>query len=124
MKVYKGVNNLITGFGIDLEEISRFKRRPFDKNKSFYQKIFTKKEINYCLSKARAYEHFAVRFCAKEAFIKAWPEKIDNPLAIEVAMETRKPKIRTSVCKNEIHLSLSHTKNQAMAAVIILNNIC
>ena len=37
------------GVGIDLVEINRFKARPYSTNKSFYKKIFSDDEIDYCL---------------------------------------------------------------------------
>ena len=37
------------GVGIDLVEIKRFKELPYSTNQSFYTKIFSKDEINYCL---------------------------------------------------------------------------
>ena len=35
--------------GIDLSNIERFIKKPFETNKSFYKKIFSEKEITYCL---------------------------------------------------------------------------
>lgn len=112
----------IIGIGIDIEEISRFKKLPFSKNKKFYKKIFTEKEIKYCLNKSNPHQHLAVRFCAKEAMIKAFPQKIKNVLDIEIIIRNGKPEIKSHSCKNKIHLSLSHTKNYAIAIIIIEKN--
>ena len=35
--------------GIDISSVKKFKTKPFDKNESFYQKIFSESEIEYCL---------------------------------------------------------------------------
>lgn len=109
----------IIGLGIDIEEIDRFRKLSFSKNKKFYKKIFTEKEIKYCLNKGNAYQHFTARFCAKEAMIKALPKRIKNLLDIEVVIKNGKPKIKSPLSKNKIHLSLSHTKNYAIAIIII-----
>ena len=59
------------GIGIDLVEINRFKERPYNANKSFYKKIFSEEEINYCLKFSDSYRHFAGKFALKEALIKS-----------------------------------------------------
>lgn len=58
------------GIGTDLERISRFEKYG-DKDCAFVRKIFTKKEIEYSYKTKLFAHHLAVRFCAKEACIKA-----------------------------------------------------
>ncbi|MDR0367121.1 MAG: 4'-phosphopantetheinyl transferase superfamily protein [Rickettsiales bacterium] len=53
--------------GCDIERVERFEERPA----AFYAKIFTPNEIAYCERQFRPREHFAARFCAKEAVVKA-----------------------------------------------------
>ncbi|TKJ17315.1 4-phosphopantetheinyl transferase [Candidatus Woesearchaeota archaeon B3_Woes] len=106
--------------GIDIEDISRFKKIPFDRNKSFYNKIFTNKEIEYCKKKSNPSQHFAVRFCAKEAFIKAINEKINDYKLIEVLIKGNKPFIKWKNVNSS--LSLSHDKDKAIACVLIEKN--
>ena len=105
--------------GVDIEDISRFKKLVFKQNQSFYEKIFHKNEIKYCLSKPNPYQHFAARFCAKEALIKAAKKKITDLAAIEVKFASRKPFIVWN--KKKYLLSLAHEKNKAIAFVIINN---
>lgn len=113
------------GIGIDLENIERFRELVFEKNGDFYRKIFTRNEINYCLKFANPYPHFTARFCAKEAFIKASGEKLGLK-KIEIVFVAGAPQIKihqerkTKIKKSKIHLSLSHTKTHAMAAVVIV----
>ena len=105
--------------GVDIEDISRFKNKEYNKNKIFYNKIFTKKEISYCLAKKNPYQHFAVRFCAKEAFIKAINESIKDYKDIEIKVKNNKPFI---IWNDKKHLlSLSHEKDKAIAFVIVEN---
>lgn len=56
--------------GTDIESVKRFKKSSCI-NREFYNKVFTLKEIAYCNSKACPEQHFAARFAAKEAVIKA-----------------------------------------------------
>ena len=106
----------ILGVGADIEDVFRFRKLPYPKNKSFYQKIFTKKEIAYCLEKSDPSESFAARFAAKEAVIKALPKNFSNLKNIEVAMRGKKPQIKIKGFK--VLVSLSHTKKNAIAFAI------
>ena len=111
---------VIIGLGIDIEDISRFENMPFDKNINFYKKLFSEKEIDYCLKKSNPYRHFTARFCAKEAFTKASTKSIKNFKDIEIIVENSKPRIITSHEKEkQIHISLSHSQEKAIAIVII-----
>lgn len=109
----------VKSIGVDIEEISRFSKNKYDDKKSFYKKIFTTEEIKYCLSKSNPYEHFAVRFCAKEAAIKALDKKKTRLSDIEVKIKNEAPIL---VLPNGFKglVSLSHTKKYAIAFVIIL----
>lgn len=109
---------VIKGIGVDIEDISRFRDLPFKDNKSFYNKIFTVEEVEYCLSKVDPYQHFAVRFCAKEAFVKAQPTpyKIDYK-SISILLENSKPFIIHN--EKKYFLSLSHDQDKAVAVVIV-----
>jgi len=111
---------IVAGIGVDIEEISRFKEKPFSENKNFYNKIFTKKEIEYCLQKANPYPHFTARLCAKEAVVKALDDENLDLKMIEVFKETNAPKIKIETYPNlNVQVSLSHTNNHAVASVII-----
>lgn len=108
----------IFGIGVDTVDIGCFRNLPYKKNKSFYEKIFTKGEIDYCLKKQDPYPSFAARFAAKEAVIKSLPNKFKSAKSfrsIEVLMRGKKPRIRNY--KN-IFISLSHEKEKAIAFVI------
>jgi len=109
----------ITGVGVDLEEIDQFRRTKYSDNKRFYEKLFTTAEIGYCLKKTDPYLHFAVRFCAKEAFIKASGLSVKDFKKIEVVMRDGRPCMKTSLIKEVVHLSLSHSEDTAIAVVVI-----
>lgn len=107
----------ITGIGVDIESVSRFRKKQIRKNTSFYNKIFTSKEIAYCLSKQDPYPHFTARFCAKEAFIKAIDQKIVDYRSIKIHHDNNKPVINWR--GSQVFLSLAHNTDKAIAFVTI-----
>lgn len=58
------------GLGLDIVEISRI-RALARRNPRFLARVFSPEEIRYCRGKRLAWQHFAVRFAAKEAVWKA-----------------------------------------------------
>lgn len=61
---------MLKGVGIDIVEIARVKRA-ITRQPRFKWRVFTEGEIAYCESKPDPSPHFAVRFSAKEAILKA-----------------------------------------------------
>ncbi len=123
---------MIVGIGIDLVEVRRIKRIIDRWGVRFTERVFAACESDYCEEKAFPAIHYAARFAAKEAFLKSFGIGLGMGVRmkeIEVrnassgkpelalygrAMEMiREQKIITS------HLTLSHTKDYAMAAVVL-----
>jgi holo-[acyl-carrier protein] synthase len=122
---------MIKGIGVDLIEISRV-RKLIEKDMGFSERIFTKTEIAYCESKFSKAQHYAARFTAKEAFFKALGTGFRDGMSwrdVEVENDALgKPQLRlTAVALQQfnkrkfkrITLSLSHTKDMAVALVVI-----
>ena len=108
----------LQSIGTDIEEVSRFRNKKYSENKSFYKKIFTDDEIDYCLGKIDPYPHFTARFCAKEATIKALKNEIINFLDIDIVIKNNIPNLHLP--KNlEGSVSISHTETYAIAIVMI-----
>lgn len=109
--------------GVDCVEIHRFEE--ITNNKKLLYKIFTEKEIQYCKSKTPSPQHFAVRFAGKEALLKALsPYNIQIPLnQIEILNNKGGSpfiKIFNDQYKYlEMKISLSHSKETAIAFVIV-----
>lgn len=110
--------------GTDIEDISRFE----NKSQEFLDRIYTKDEQEYCISKPNPASHFAVRFCAKEAAIKALNSMgINHPRLNKIEIyhgENKAPKIRFFEPKYKdltIEVSLSHDRTKAIAFVLIGN---
>ena len=128
MKIYQGV---------DIVEISKLKK-VFTHSKDFAEDIFTEKEREYCLSKKDPFPHFAARFAAKEAGLKALGmglsgTGIDNLFQeIEIVRsKSGKPELflsgwaRNISSKkkiNQLTVSLSHSVDYAVATVIMTGN--
>lgn len=62
---------MIIGTGIDLVNMERIERAMNRWGNLFLRRVFTEKEIGWCLKRTRPSECFAIRFAAKEAFLKA-----------------------------------------------------
>jgi len=120
----------VSGVGVDIESIQRFRNKEFEKNSKFYRRLFTDTEIEYCLSMKDPFPHFAVRFCAKEAFKKALPQNFSlSWMDISIKNdENGKPEIEFSKSirsKSDMfnnisaHISLSHDSSKAIAFVVL-----
>ena len=113
----------LIGIGVDIEEINRFE--DMENINKFLNKIFTENEIEYCYSKKNPYPSIAARFCGKEAVVKAFSHHNDKlPLnQIEILNAPNGvPFVR--LLNNDskefnIQISLSHTKEIAVAFAII-----
>lgn len=111
---------MIEAVGVDIEQVGRFRKLPYKSNQSFYKKVFTPAEIKYCLSKADSYQHFAARFAAKEAVIKAVGGSVYGAKDIEVINDKDgKPLARIKNRELGIMISLSHAKEYAIAIAVI-----
>ena len=110
----------IFNIGIDIVNIERFKKKEYAKNKKFYQKIFSKSEIEYCLEFKNSSEHFAGKFAIKEAVRKSLKEKVPFNKILTIHKDS-KPKIVLKMKLNyEFLVSVSHEANIALAIVIAL----
>lgn len=122
---------MVQGIGIDIIEVARLKKM-VEKGNRFIEKVFTETEIDYCRGKYKQEIHFAARFAAKEAFFKALGTGWRGGMAwTEISVvndELGKPEIHLSgktleyFNKNNfraLHLSISHTKEVAVASVVI-----
>ena len=110
--------------GIDIEDIARFENA----DDAFKKRIFTQSEIEYCSSKVFPAQHYAARFCAKEALFKAisgFGERGIEFNKMEVYHENGVPCFRflnNLEKKYKVKLSLSHDKTKAIAYVIIFKS--
>lgn len=111
------------GIGIDIIEVDRIKKI-IEKNTNFLKRMFTDKEIKYCIAKKNKYERFAVRFAAKEAVWKAAGLKGVPLREISIVKAPGgKPGVSCTNSKMNgitVHISLSHSKHYACAVAIAI----
>ena len=123
---------MIYGIGIDIVEVQRIEKQISSKKDRFFTLLFTEKEREYCDGKINKAQNYAVRFAAKEAFLKALGTGLRYGLRwkeIEIANDKLgKPKISCSGdCQKKlssagiknVFVSLTHTKDYAAATVIL-----
>jgi holo-[acyl-carrier protein] synthase len=118
---------MIQGVGIDIVEIERIKKVIEKWNNKFLKRIFRDGEIKYCDSNKLKYQHFAARFAAKEALIKALGESLNWKDIEVIKNEGKTPRIKlqgkakrimAEKGVKEILLSLSHSEEYAIAQVL------
>ena len=122
---------MIYGIGTDIIEVERI-GRAMERNSHFGEKIFTSGEIAYSEPMKNKYQHYAARFSAKEAFLKAigtgWRFGITFADIDVYHDELGKPLIRLTGKAEELirqegitrmHVSLSHVKEMACAIVVL-----
>ena len=123
---------LIIGTGIDIAAIARFERFVNEDNQSLFRRLFTQLELDYCFAKRFAAQPLALRFAAKEAFLKALGTGLRDGISwLEIEIrndELGKPHLSVSgkaalqmaaVGADRSHLSLSDDGGFAIAMVIL-----
>ena len=109
----------IINIGVDIEEVSRFVKL----DDKILNRLFTKGELFYCLKQKNYAQNLAVRYCAKEATFKALPFDKISLKKIEVIKDTNgAPRIKIADIRADglsFKVSLSHTKDYAVASVLV-----
>ena len=127
MKDVKEAEIPMFNIGIDCEDIARWREMLPKLQFGAQKKLFSKNEHLYCMSCQDPATHYAVRWCAKETLVKAFSPffKLDFR-SVEVSKDVGgRPFFIlgdvTDQAKNfEIQLSMSHSKNTAQAAVMVV----
>ena len=117
--------------GVDIIEISRVKESIENLGENFLNRVYTKKEIEYCEGRGKSkYEHYAARFAVKEAVFKALSQMVNDKYSITwkdietINDDHGRPKVEILFIKNNkienIDVSISHCKEYAIANVVVL----
>ena len=117
--------------GVDIIEISRVKESIENLGENFLNRVYTKKEIEYCEGRGKSkYEHYAARFAVKEAVFKALSQMVKDKYSITwkdietINDEQGRPKVDVLFIKEkkieDIDVSISHCKEYAIANVVVL----
>lgn len=122
---------LLIGIGIDIADQNRFKESFDTYGDNFLRQILTEQEIQACARYRFPVEHYVGKFSVKEAFMKAVGTGLREITFQEIEVLNREsgaPYILTSgkakaivIEKGvtQIHVSLSHDGNLAVAVVIL-----
>jgi holo-[acyl-carrier protein] synthase len=123
---------MIISIGIDIIEVRRV-RETIERTPRFAERVFTAAERAYCESRgAVAAQHYAARFAAKEAALKAlqtgWSGGISWQDVEVSAKESGAPLVFFHGRARELyeesgataaHISIAHTTEHAIAQVIL-----
>ncbi len=124
----------LVGIGVDMLEIARMEktlaRRP-----NFAKRVFTEAERAYCDRAARPAQHYAARFAAREAVLKALGTGFSRGIAFsdvsvqnndagqpEVVLAGRASEIAAEQGVREVALSLSYTHEVAVASAVAVTD--
>ncbi len=123
---------MVYGIGIDIIKIDRFEKALERWGDRLCTRVFTPQEVAACLKKAHPGRHLALRFAAKEAFLKAigigmfqgvaWKEieilndSLGRP---QISIMGKAEKICQEKGTKEIFVSISHEEEYGVAQVIL-----
>ena len=125
---------MILGSGVDLCEVPRIEATIGRYGVRFLDRVFTAREIAYADRKANRFERYAARFAAKEAGMKAlgtgwhgvgWRdfEVVNLPSGRPtLSIHGRAAQVAARLGVKNVALSITHTKAQALALVVLENN--
>jgi holo-[acyl-carrier protein] synthase len=125
----------VRGIGIDLVRISRMREVIARWDERFVERVFTDREIHYCRARRDPVPHFAARFAAKEAALKAlgtglrlgvrWQEVEvlrERGQAPTLVLHGRSRAISEARGGTRMLLALTHEGDYAMAQAMLLGD--
>lgn len=119
----------VNGIGNDIIEIERIRRSVEEHGDRFLARIFTQKELDYCLKHKDPIPHLAGRFAAKEAVAKALGTGFGEQLSwkdIEILNDAAgKPLVHLHAMeeKRSVLLSISHCRDYVTAVALLISSI-
>lgn len=122
----------VAGIGVDMLEIARMetvmRRRP-----SFVARVFTEDERSYCDASPRPADHYAARFAAREAVLKALGTGFSEGVGLRdvsvrradngqpsCILSGRAAEIAKARGVQEVAISLSTTHDEAVATAVMV----
>ncbi|MCI1666251.1 MAG: holo-ACP synthase [Atopobiaceae bacterium] len=120
----------LAGVGVDIVSIERMSR-VLERTPSFATRVFTDEERAYCESCARPAEHYACRFAAREAVLKALGTGFSDGVGVsdvsvtrdrmgrpEAVLSGRAIEVARQAGVEEVAISLSFTNEMAVANAV------
>ncbi len=124
----------LAGIGVDMLEIARM-QQAIERRPHFIRRMFTDAERAYCERTARPAEHYAARFAAREAVLKALGTGFSSGIGFQdVSVERdqlgrpqarltgKAVQIAAQQGVQEIALSISYTRDVAVANAVAVTN--
>lgn len=125
----------LAGIGVDMLEIARM-QHALDERPYFIRRLFTEDERMYCEHTARPAEHYAGRFAAREAVLKALGLGFGNGVGIgdvsvvrddsgrpHALLASRAAEVAREQGVREVALSISHTHDVAVANAVAVTDV-
>jgi holo-[acyl-carrier protein] synthase len=125
----------VTGIGVDLVSIARMRGVIERWQERFLERVFTEQEIAYCRARRDPVPHFAARFAAKEAGLKAlgtglrlgvtWRElevRRERGQAPVLVLHGRSREIGRSRGGSRMLLALTHEGEYALAQAMLVGD--
>jgi len=129
------VSQTVRGIGVDLVSIERMRRTIDRWQDRFLRRVFTEREIAYCRARRDPVPHFAARFAAKEAALKAlgtglslgvtwrelevWRERGQAPV---LTLSGRSRQIGHARGGTRMLLALTHEGGYALAQAMLVSD--
>ena len=122
---------MITGLGVDIVEIDRMKTA-LERHPRMRERLFSADERAYCDKRNRPEIHYALRFAAKEAVLKALGTGFAGMRFTDVdvvrdaggrptpRLAGRAKEVAEQLGVVELHLSLSYTHTTAVASAVAI----
>ncbi len=132
--IFQGLEDvsMIDSVGIDLIEVHRIREAIERWGERFLHRVYTPWEINYCSKKQFPEQSYAARFAVKESVLKAVGTGLGQGIrwtSVEVVnTELGAPQVRLGerikriIGNKNIIISMSHTREHAIASAILVNN--
>lgn len=124
----------LASIGVDMLEIARMEK-VLERRPSFAQRVFTQAERTYCDRTARPAQHYAARFAAREAVLKALGTGFSRGIGLadvsvvnneagrpEVVLSGRAAEVAKEQGILEVALSLSYTHDVAVASAVAMTD--
>jgi phosphopantetheine--protein transferase-like protein len=127
-----GPGDRVIGIGIDIEEVARVEELATRYGDRFIGRIFTDEEAGYCRRRRTPAQHFAARFSAKEAAMKALGTGRARGVLwrdVEVVRDGGPPQLRLhggarrrfeALGATRSLLSMTHSRQLAIAQVVLV----
>ena len=125
----------VRGIGVDLVKIPRMREVIARWDERFLRRVFTEREIAYCRARRDPVPHFAARFAAKEAGMKAlgtglrlgvkWRElevRRERGSAPMLILHGRRREIGFSRGGRRMLLALTHEGDYALAQAMLVDD--